>query len=144
MTDILFNSLTWRGRGALQELGRRPLEANERGRVDAIGQISPDWADGSAVTDAESHCVDCVIEILKITLVKMQRHIAERAEDISHVMEDDALNVLPNEGESHFDIVKEKRIASQWKAGWLRSWTTWDQRRSHVSRPSLVVGKRAQ
>ena len=105
MTDILFDSLTGRRRRALQELVRGPLEANERGRVDAIGQISPDWADGSAVADAESHCVDGVIEILKVTLVKMQRHVAERAEDIPHVMEDDALNVLSNEGEAHFDIV---------------------------------------
>ena len=48
-----------------------------------------------------------------------QRHVAERAEDVSHVMKDDALNVLPNEGEPHFDIVEEKRIASEWKAGRL-------------------------
>ena len=105
MTDILLNSLTGCGRGALQKLGRRPFETDERRRVDTVGQISPDWSDGRAVADAESYCVDGVVEILKVTLVEMQRHVAERAEDISHVMEDDALDVLSNEGESQFDIV---------------------------------------
>ena len=72
MTDILFDSLTGRRRGALQKLGRRTLEAYERGRVDTVGQISPDWSDGRAVADAESYCVRGVIEVLKVTLVKMQ------------------------------------------------------------------------
>ena len=72
MTDILFNSLTWGCRGALQKLLWCSLEADERGRVDTVSQISPDWADGRAVADAESYCVRGVIEVLKVTLVKMQ------------------------------------------------------------------------
>src|SRR3981189_3518494 len=102
MTDILFDSLAGRRGSALQELGRRPLEADERGRVDAVGQISSDWSDGRSVADAESYCVRGVIEVLQVTLVKMKRHVTERTEDIPHVMEDDALNVLPNEREAHF------------------------------------------
>ena len=72
MTDILLNSLTGRRRSALQKLGRRPFEADERGRVDTVGQISADRSDGRAITDAESYCMRGVIEVLKITLVKMQ------------------------------------------------------------------------
>ena len=59
-------------------------------------------------------------------------------------MEDDALNVLANEREANFDIVEEQRIASERKARRLRARTTWDERRSYVSRPSLVIWKSSQ
>ena len=71
MTDILFDSLTGVRGCALQELRRSPLEADERGRVDTVGQISPDGTDGRAVADTESDCVRGVIEVLQVTLVKM-------------------------------------------------------------------------
>src|SRR5260370_39235783 len=59
-------------------------------------------------------------------------------------MEDHALDVLPDKGEPQFDIVKEQRISAQREARRLRSRTAGDQRRSHISRSGLVVGKRPQ
>src|SRR5260370_29407829 len=56
-------------------------------------------------------------------------------------MEDDALYMLPYEGESQFDIVKEERISTERKASGLRGRTARDQWRSHISRSGLVVGK---
>ena len=72
MTDILLNSLTGRGRGALQKLGRRSLEADERGRIDAIGEVSSNRSDGRPIANTEAHRVCGVIEVLKVSLVKMQ------------------------------------------------------------------------
>ena len=70
MTDILWNSLTRCSRRALQKLRRRPLEADERGRVNTVGEVCPDRSDGRAIADAESHRVHGVVEILKVILVK--------------------------------------------------------------------------
>ena len=72
MTDILLNSLTRSTRTALQKLRRRSLEADESGRVDAVGEVSPDRSDGRAIADAEADGVHGVIEILKVTLVKTE------------------------------------------------------------------------
>ena len=71
MTNTLGDPLaeTGRRRGgeirvALQELVRRPLEADERWGIDTVCQIpsyGPDWG---LVADSEAHGMNAVVEIL--------------------------------------------------------------------------------
>ena len=95
----------------MQKLSRSSLETYERGWIDAIGKITPNRSDGGAITHAKADRVHSVIEVLKVALSRAEGDIAELAKDIAHVMEDHALYVLTDERESHFDIVKEKRIS---------------------------------
>src|SRR5215831_118377 len=48
------------------------LEPSEARRIDAIGQIHADRADGCSVADPETHRMHHVIEIRKIVLVKTE------------------------------------------------------------------------
>ena len=144
MTDILPDSLTGRSRAALQKLEGCSLKSYERRRIDAVSQISPDRSNGCAIANAEADGVYGVIEILQVMLAGSERNVTERAEDVAHVMEKDALDVLPDEGKSHLDIVKEERVSTEWKARGRRGWTARYHWRSNVSRPGLVVRKRAQ
>jgi len=95
----------------LQKLSRSSLETYEGRWIDAVSKISPNRPYRRAITHAEADRVHSVIEVLKVALSRAERDIAERAKDIAHVMEDHALYVLTDERESHFDIVKEKRIS---------------------------------
>jgi len=143
MTHILLYSLaeTERHRRvgiALQKLLRRPFEAHEAWRVDAIRKVSPHRSDGRAIPHTKAHRVHRVIEVLEVALVKTEGHIAQRTEDVTHVVEEDTLYVFPDQGEPQLDVVKEERISPERKTCRLRSRTVRDKRRSHIARTRLI------
>src|SRR5712692_1864886 len=124
MTDVLLRSLAetrqLRGRQvgiALQQFRRRAVETDERRRIDAIRQVQAYGSDRRAIADAEAHGMRRVIEVLQIPLMKTERDVAQRAEHIAHVVEDDSLDVFSDEREPKFDIVKEERVSAQRKTG---------------------------
>lgn len=81
MTDILLYPRAearriWRVWIALQELEWRSFEAHERRRIDAVGKIPADRPYGRSIPYAEAHGMHRIIEILHVTLMETQRHIA--------------------------------------------------------------------
>src|SRR5262245_52770791 len=149
MTDALPRALAEirqfrQGGIALQYLRRRAAEPNERGWVDAVSQVEAKRSDWSSIADAKARGMHGVIEVLEVALVKAERYVAERAEDVAHVMKEDALNVVADERKSQLDIVKEERVSPERKTGRLRCRATWCQRSSGVARSGLVKGESAE
>ena len=135
MTDILLRSLAetrqLRRRQvgiALQQLRRRAVETDERGRIDAIRQVQANRSDRCAIADAEAHRMRRVIEVLQIPLMKTERDVAQRAEDVAHVVEDYSLDVFSDEWEPQLDVIEEQSISAEREAGRLRSLSTGNQR----------------
>src|SRR5689334_15166025 len=79
---------------ALQQLLRCPIKAIEGRRVDAVSQVASNGSDRCFVADAKPDCVNGVIEVLQVPLFEAETDVAEAAEDIPHVVEEDALDVL--------------------------------------------------
>ena len=123
MTDVLLDALAyalrWRIWVALEELFRRAMETNERRRVDTVSEIYANRSNGCTIADAEANRMRRVIEILQIALVKAERNIAQGAEDIAHIMEQDPLNVRPEEWKPQLDIIEEESVSAEGKAGWF-------------------------
>ena len=150
MTNPLGNPLAEAGQGsgretrvALQELVRRPLEAHERWGIDAVRQIPANGPDRSLVTDSEAHGMDAVVEILRITLMEAERKMAEAAINISHVVEEHALDVVPNQGKSQFYIIEEQRIPAQRESSRLIGLTARSRWCADIARTRLIVRKRS-
>jgi hypothetical protein len=78
----------------LQQFAQRSLKTYEAWRIDTVGQVQPDRPNGSLVPDAEAGCVDHVVEVLEIPLAHAKGEAAEVPEDISHIVENDAVDVL--------------------------------------------------
>ena len=85
-----------------------------------------------------------VVEILQIGLVKAKRNVAERAENVPHVVKEDALMFSPISGKAQFDIIEEQRIAAERKSGGWRRGAAGHQRRTDIARAGLVERESAK
>ena len=78
----------------LENLLRSSTESIKRGTVDRVCKVNTNRADWGFVTNAEPGRMHHVIEILGIALLEAERNVARRAEYITHVVEEYALNVF--------------------------------------------------
>ena len=122
---------TVRRRGAQDQFLVSSLQAEIGRRIDAVGQVDADRADGRAVADAEAGGVHHVIEILHVALVDAEGDAAEVAVDVAHVVENDAVDVVAQQREAQLGGVEEQRVAAEMEAG------------LEVARAGLVVGEAA-
>lgn len=81
MTDILLHPgaearRIWRARVALQKLERRSFETDERRWIDAVSKIPADRPYRRSIPYAEADGMHRIIEILNVTLMETQGHIA--------------------------------------------------------------------
>jgi len=78
----------------LKQLVEGSLETYKARWIDTVSQVKPDWPYGGLVADAEADCVDHVIEVLEIALAHAKGEAAEVLENIPHIVEDDAVDVI--------------------------------------------------
>ena len=76
--------------------------------------------------------------------MEAKRHIAERGEDIPHVVEKHAVDVGADKRETQLDVVVEQRVPTQRESGRLRCGTAGDQGGSRIPWPGLVEREGAQ
>jgi hypothetical protein len=53
-----------------------------------------------------------VIEVLQTALAEAQRHVAQRAEHVPHVVKQDAADVFADKREAQLEVVKEQGVAA--------------------------------
>jgi hypothetical protein len=107
VTDTLRHAGTGCRGTALQQLRGSSLKAHERRRIDSVSQIEaygPHWC---PIPNAESHGLRGVVEILVVALAEPERDAAERTVNISQVVEKHTLDILPDERETQFHIIKK-------------------------------------
>ena len=124
MADVLFradaDALGRQVGIALQQLLRRAAKTHVRGRIDAVSEVQANRANRRTIADTKACGMNGVVEVLKIFLAEAERNVADAAEDVSHVMEEDPLYVGCDEWEAQLDIVEEQRVAAEWETGRLR------------------------
>ena len=91
----------------LKQLAKCSLKTYETRRIDAVGEVKPNWPDWSFVPDAKADGVDHVIEVLQTALTRAKRQAAEVSENISRVVEDDTIDVFAEQRKSKFERVEE-------------------------------------
>src|ERR1035438_8574220 len=78
---------------ASQELIDGSLEADKSGRIDAVSEVRAHGTDRRFIANPKPDRMDCVVEILVVFLRESQRHSADAAVNISHVVEKDSADV---------------------------------------------------
>src|SRR5437016_189925 len=97
----------------LQDAGRRSwvieqqllvsaFQSHEAWRINTVCEIQPNRTHRRPVANAEPGGVDHIIEIRQTFLAYPKRDFAETRINVSHVMKDHAVDVVPNQWESQF------------------------------------------
>src|SRR5665213_2828324 len=145
MADALRRALAVAGqlrrgniRVAVQYLRRRSREAKVRRGIDAVSKVHADRSHWRAIANPKTYRLDHIVEILGIILVETKRQIAQAGIDVSHVVEQNALDILSDEGEAQLDVIDEESVATQRKSGRRRRRAAWNQRRADVAGAGLI------
>ena len=114
MADALGRALTgfwqlfWRKiRVTCQQILERSGEAHEPGRVDAVGEVGAYGSDRRFVADPEADRVNHIVEILIPVLIEAHRDISDTSVHIASVVEENAADIVAEEGEPRLDIAEQ-------------------------------------
>src|SRR6185437_14754653 len=99
----------------LQQVLNRPLEPYETGRVENIGQIDANRADGSFISNAKSGRLHHRVEMLQIALMVPEGDVANALVDISGVFKEDASDVVAKQRKAELHVVEQQGVSAQWK-----------------------------
>src|SRR4051794_5553688 len=111
------DALDGRGCGPQDEFLVGAFQAEISRRIDAVGEVYADRAYGRAVSNTEPDGMHHVIEVLIIALASAKGDAAKILVDISHVMENDAIDVIAHQRKTQLGAVEQERIAAEIEAG---------------------------
>src|SRR5208283_4453503 len=105
------------------------FEAVKAWRVEVVGQVHAEWADGRAVANAKAGRVNHVIEVSEAVLLHAEGKVVRAGEGVAEIVKQNAADILSDKREPQFGLIEEQRIAADGEAG-LR-----------VARSGLLLGE---
>ena len=120
------------GRGAQDEFLVRAFQPEVGRRIDAVGEVDADRADRACGSGCRNrrHAPCNRSPACRVWWTRKEMLLRSRV-DIPHVMEDDAVDVVAQQGEAQLGAVEQERVAAEVEAG------------LQVARPGLVIGEAA-